>query len=74
MANPAWGTSTSNWIANGTAAFNISAGYHPPNLTQIPAGDPVQSMPTASEDCLFLDLMVPKAIYDKAGQGAGAPV
>jgi carboxylesterase type B len=54
---------------NGTAAFNISAGYQPPNLTTLP---PVDYQ--TSEDCLFLDLMAPKAIFDTAGYGPGAPV
>jgi cholinesterase len=69
QALPAWGNTTVAWLTNGTAAFNISAGYQPPNITELPPVDP-----TASEDCLFLDLMVPKTIFDKAGSGVGAPV
>lgn len=31
--------------------------------------------PTATEDCLFLDVFVPQGIFDRAGTGAaGAPV
>lgn len=30
--------------------------------------------PRTTEDCLFLDVVVPKAIYEAAGTGAGAPV
>jgi cholinesterase len=66
---PAWTADTDAWLVNGTAAFNISAGYQPPNLTTLP---PVDYQ--TSEDCLFLDLMVPKAIFDTAGYGPGAPV
>jgi carboxylesterase type B len=67
---PAWGALSAAWLTNGTAAFNISAGYQPPNITALP----VKRDPTASEDCLFLDLMVPKNIFQKAGHGKGAAV
>lgn len=30
--------------------------------------------PRTSEDCLFLDVVVPKKIFDKRGVGKGAPV
>ena len=30
--------------------------------------------PRTTEDCLFLDVHVPKAIFDAQGQGKGAPV
>jgi cholinesterase len=66
---PAWTAFSDAWLVNGTAAFNILAGYQPPNLTTLP---PVDYQ--TSEDCLFLDLMVPKAIFDTAGYGPGAPV
>ncbi|EXJ69648.1 uncharacterized protein A1O5_06719 [Cladophialophora psammophila CBS 110553] len=66
---PAWAIYSADWIANGTAAFNISAGYQVPKLASTPPFDP-----TATEDCLFLDVMVPRAIFEAAGQGPGAPV
>ncbi|KAF4630028.1 hypothetical protein G7Y89_g8116 [Cudoniella acicularis] len=69
QASPAWGAYTVAWLTEGLAAFNISAGYQPPNITTMPAQDP-----TASEDCLFLDVMVPKNIFEKAGKSIGAPV
>lgn len=70
QAVPAWTAFTTAWVTNGTSAFDISAGYQPPNVTELPPADP-----QASEDCLFLDLMVPKSIFDRAGRpGAGAPV
>lgn len=34
---------------------------------------PVQD-PATNEDCLFLDVVVPEAIFDNAGKGYGAPV
>lgn len=30
--------------------------------------------PRTTEDCLFLDVVVPQAIFDQAGSGEGAPV
>ncbi|KAL6253262.1 hypothetical protein RBB50_000985 [Rhinocladiella similis] len=69
QALPAWTAYSASWIANGTAAFNISAGYQVPPL---PLPPPVQ--PSASEDCLFLDVMVPKAVFDTARKGPGVPV
>ena len=69
QAVPAWTNTSIAWVTEGTAAFNISAGYQPPNVTSLPPIDP-----ETSEDCLFLDVMVPKSIFDQAGQGSGAPV
>ncbi|KAK5036087.1 hypothetical protein LTR13_005657 [Exophiala sideris] len=69
QAVPAWTAYTADWVVNGTAAFNISAGYQVPPLAATPPADP-----TATEDCLFLDVMVPQAIFETAGQGQGAPV
>lgn len=66
---PAWTTLSAAWVANGTKAFNISDRYRPPKITTLPAQDPA-----STEDCLFLDIMVPKAIFDRAGRGRGAPV
>lgn len=69
QAIPAWANTSTAWVTEGAAAFNISAGYQPPNITELPPIDP-----ETSEDCLFLDVMVPKSIFDQAGQGSGAPV
>ena len=66
---PLWGLYAAGWIANGTAAFNISEGYQVPPLAAAPPPDP-----TASEDCLFLDVMVPQAVFNGAGHDKGAPV
>jgi acetylcholinesterase len=30
--------------------------------------------PRENEDCLFLDVMVPKKVFENAGTGRGAPV
>lgn len=72
QSNPAWMGSIgwlpeyiqSGMIQNSTAGAAPSAGS---SSTQI--RDPMQN-----EDCLFLDVMVPEAIFETAGQGPGAPV
>lgn len=69
QATPAWAVFSEAWVTNGTAAFNISAGYQPPNITSLPPQDPSEK-----EDCLFLDVMVPKLIFDKADRAYRAPV
>ena len=69
QAVPAWTNYSVAWLTELTAAFNITAGYQPPNITVMPPQDPQES-----EDCLFLDIMVPKAIFNRASQPGGAPV
>jgi cholinesterase len=69
QAVPYWTNFTTAWVTNLTAAFNISAGYQPPNITYLPPQDPQEQ-----EDCLFLDVMVPKKIFDNADGCNGAPV
>ncbi|RDL40751.1 Carboxylic ester hydrolase [Venustampulla echinocandica] len=69
QAVPWWTNYTNAWLTQGTDAFNISAGYQVPNITTLPRQPPAQQ-----EDCLFLDIMVPKAIYDNANRCCGAPV
>lgn len=69
QAIPYWTTYSAAWVVNGTAAFNISEGYQPPDITSMPPQDPQMS-----EDCLFLDIMVPKKIFNNANNGPGAPV
>ena len=70
QALPEWGVYSAAWVENGTAAFNGSTSYNPPQITSLPS----PTDPTQTEDCLFLDIMAPKAIFDKAGNGSGAPV
>jgi hypothetical protein len=69
QADPAWFVLSADWVVNGTAAFNISEGYKVPPFAASPPVDP-----TASEDCLFLDVMVPQAVFNATGKGPGAPV
>lgn len=65
---PAWTAVATQWLTEGIDTLNISAGYTPPTITT--------NTPQAgsSEDCLLLDVMVPKAIFDNKGTGSGAPV
>lgn len=46
------------------SSFNVSSG----------GGGLPQIDPRTTEDCLFLDVVVPKKIFDNAGSGSGAPV
>jgi len=66
---PAWTSVAVDWLTNGLGAINITAGYTPPNITTLPP-----PMRGTSEDCLFLDILAPKSIFDNRGQGSGAPV
>ncbi|KAN0096299.1 alpha/beta-hydrolase [Hyaloscypha variabilis] len=68
-AIPAWTNVATQWLTEGIDTLNISAGYTPPTITSLPT--PIYG---TSEDCLLLDVLVPKAIFDNAGTGAGAPV
>jgi len=72
QALPYWFTFTADWLVNGTDAFNISAGYQVPDIQTMPP-----QSPQMSEDCLFLDIMTPKKVFDNAKKGKkspGAPV
>ncbi|KAF8854312.1 alpha/beta-hydrolase [Acephala macrosclerotiorum] len=66
---PLWTSVATDWLTNGLGVINQSAGYPIPTVTDLP---PV--LPGTSEDCLLLDVLVPKAIYDNRASGSGAPV
>lgn len=56
-------TDFSGYNDSGSAATNSSSGFESdgPGLT-------------VTEDCLFLDIVVPRNIFEHAGKGGGAPV
>ena len=69
QAVPKWIATTQAFIykyLDDPAHFNISDIAIPPSSPTV--------NPNASEDCLFLDVVVPKNIYEKRGKGCGAPV
>ncbi|KAH7333081.1 acetylcholinesterase precursor [Rhexocercosporidium sp. MPI-PUGE-AT-0058] len=68
-AMPAWSSVANKWLTEGIGSINITAGYSIPNITSAP---PV--MPGTSEDCLFLDVLVPKTVFDDDMKEKGAPV
>ncbi|KAH0429721.1 acetylcholinesterase [Colletotrichum camelliae] len=64
-------TAVTQWILSyisGTVLGLDELQQQAANQTEPPADSRI------SEDCLFLDVIVPKKIYDKRGSGAGAPV
>lgn len=71
QANPAWELIAEQFIPEylegqtvfNQSSFNISSGGGLPTVD-----------PRTTEDCLFLDVVVPKAIFNNAGKGPGAPV
>lgn len=70
QAGPAWSIIAGQFIPEylqgqtvfNESSFNTSTGPAPP------------LDPRTTEDCLFLDVLVPKNIFDNAGKGKGAPV
>ncbi|CAK3970432.1 hypothetical protein DOTSEDRAFT_38631 [Lecanosticta acicola] len=69
QAYPSWlGTSTSYipQFLMGKTNFTL------PNTTA--AAAPPALNPDETEDCLFLDVVVPEAIFEQAGKGYGSPV
>ncbi|KAK5125192.1 hypothetical protein LTR85_000868 [Meristemomyces frigidus] len=72
QAEPAWLTIAASYIPlylEGQTVFNESEF----NTSSATSGLPAQD-PATNEDCLFLDVVVPEAIFDNAGKGYGAPV
>lgn len=70
QAAPAWGAIAAQFIPEylaGQTVFNSSS-------FNTSSGPPPPLDPRTTEDCLFLDVLAPKAIFDNAGKGAGAPV
>lgn len=69
-AFPSWLGTATTYIPqylNGSTNFSTS-GIN----TTIPATANIS--PSESEDCLFLDVVVPEDIFEQAGKGYGAPV
>ena len=66
---PAWTSVAVKWLTEGIGAINQSAGYQPPNITTLPT-----VAYGTSEDCLVLDILSPKNIFESRGQGRGAAV
>jgi len=72
QAAPAWLLIADEYIPlylGGQTVFNTSEF----NTSSATSSLPVQD-PRTTEDCLFLDVVVPEAIFDNAGKGYGAPV
>ncbi|KAL0264937.1 hypothetical protein SLS55_000891 [Diplodia seriata] len=73
QANPAWALIAAEWLPQ-----YLLAGILPNVSTTVTAGTAslanVTTAAAETEDCLFLDVIVPKKIFESAGSAAGAPV
>ncbi|KAK5172923.1 uncharacterized protein LTR77_003045 [Saxophila tyrrhenica] len=72
QAQPAWGLISGQFIPEylaGQTEFNSSSFN-----TSTGSGGLPQVDSRTTEDCLFLDVVVPKGIFDNVGKGSGAPV
>ncbi|EME39346.1 hypothetical protein DOTSEDRAFT_66360 [Dothistroma septosporum NZE10] len=70
QAQPSW-QATTNQFGPKYAAGQTS--FQPSDFSASP---PATATPTSreTEDCLFLDLYVPRSVYNNAGKGSGVPV
>lgn len=72
QANPAWELIAAQflplYLTGSQTKFNESS-FNTSTGGMAPPQDP-----RTTEDCLFLDVRVPKSIFDNAGKGYGAPV
>lgn len=69
QANPAWSALAAQWLPQYLLTGQA------PNISLTTTGEAnVTTGPAETEDCLFLDVIVPQAIFEKAGRGYGAPV
>ncbi|GME61741.1 acetylcholinesterase [Neofusicoccum parvum] len=66
MGTVSWLT---DYLLSGTVPNTTTSASSSSNSSAI-----VSRSPSQSEDCLFLDVMVPQEIFENAGQGNGAPV
>lgn len=74
QADPAWlliaGEYIPLYLSGNQTTFNASSfASNSSAATTLPAQDP-----RSTEDCLFLDVVVPEAIFNARGSGYGAPV
>ncbi|KAH9829340.1 putative type-B carboxylesterase lipase family protein [Teratosphaeria destructans] len=72
QAAPAWLAIAAAYLPKyfgGQTNFNASSFNTRFNTSNLPAQDP-----RTTEDCLFLDVIVPEKIFNNAGKGHGAPV
>ncbi|KAF2769025.1 carboxylesterase family protein-like protein [Teratosphaeria nubilosa] len=72
QANPAWLAIAEAYIPEylaGQTTFNSSSFKTSSTTSGLPAEDP-----RTTEDCLFLDVVVPEKVFNNAGKGYDAPV
>lgn len=70
QANPAWTLIAAQWLPQ-----YLLTGVVPNVSTTVTTGSAnVTTVPGETEDCLFLDVIVPEKIFENAGNSSGAPV
>ncbi|KAI9674702.1 MAG: hypothetical protein M1817_001605 [Caeruleum heppii] len=77
QAAPAWSLLAARFLPAYTTGNQsaLDAFYQTaPNATRVPLSSIPPADPRETEDCLFLDVAVPKPIYDNKDNGPGAPV
>jgi len=72
QASPAWGAIAQQFIPNYLLGLPFNASASSSNSSSA-SGLPRQD-PRTTEDCLFLDVVVPQQVLESAGMGYGAPV
>jgi carboxylesterase type B len=70
-AAPVWWGNVANEFV---AAYLQGTPYPPPPRPNFSDQEYIQQLPSATEDCLFLDVFSPKVVFDNAGKRPGAPV
>lgn len=74
QAGPAWQITAQQWIPQYLTGQPLN--YSRPNAEQFGQLEVATADPRTTEDCLFLDMLVPKSAIDQAGQAnfSGLPI
>ncbi|KAF1993976.1 alpha/beta-hydrolase [Amniculicola lignicola CBS 123094] len=70
-AGPVWWASTANEFV---PSYLQGIPYNPSTKPPPSDAELIQQLPSATEDCLFLDVFSPKQVFQNAGRTSGAPV
>ncbi|OJD32155.1 carboxylesterase family protein [Diplodia corticola] len=73
QANPAWAAIAAEWLP-GYLVAGILPNVSATGTTATTGTANITTLPGETEDCLFLDVVVPEKIFERAGNASGAPV